>query len=35
VFKSQSLEFGFAGIVAFAVFCMAVYRAVTAYSLGL
>jgi hypothetical protein len=35
VFKSQSLEFGLAGIVAFAVFCMAVYRAVTAYSLGL
>jgi hypothetical protein len=35
VFKNQSVEFGFAGIVAFAVFCMAVYRAVTAYSLGL
>jgi hypothetical protein len=35
VFKSQTVEFGFAGLVAFAVFCMAVYRAVTAYSLGL
>ena len=35
VFKSQNVEFGLAGLVAFAVFCMAVYRAVTAYSLGL
>jgi hypothetical protein len=33
--KSQTVEFGLAGLVAFAVFCMAVYRAVTAYSLGL
>jgi hypothetical protein len=35
LFKNQSIEFGLAGLVAFAVFCMAVYRAVTAYSLGL
>ncbi|MDB5559294.1 MAG: protein of unassigned function [Enterovirga sp.] len=35
LFKNQSVEFGVAGLVAFAVFCMAVYRAVTAYSLGL
>ncbi len=35
LFKNQTLEFGLAGLVAFAVFCMAVYRAVTAYSLGL
>jgi hypothetical protein len=35
VFKNQNIEFGLAGLVAFAVFCMAVYRAVTAYSLGL
>lgn len=35
VFKSLTVEFGIAGVVAFAVFCMAVYRAVTAYSLGL
>ncbi|NNM72954.1 hypothetical protein HJG44_11250 [Enterovirga sp. DB1703] len=35
VLKNQSLEFGLSGLVAFAVFCMAVYRAVTAYSLGL
>lgn len=35
VFKNLAVEFGFAGAVAFAVFCMAVYRAVTAYSLGL
>ena len=35
LFKNQSVEFGLAGSVAFAVFCMAVYRAVTAYSLGL
>jgi hypothetical protein len=33
--KSQSAEFGVAGLVAFAMFCLAVYRAVTAYSLGL
>ena len=35
LFKNQTVEFGLAGLVAFAVFCMAVYRAVTAYSLGL
>jgi hypothetical protein len=35
LFRNQSIEFGLAGVVAFAVFCMAVYRAVTAYSLGL
>ena len=35
LFKNQSLEFGLAGVVAFAVFCVSVYRAVTAYSLGL
>ena len=35
LFKNQSIEFALAGAVAFAVFCMAVYRAVTAYSLGL
>lgn len=34
VLKNQSLEFGLAGLVAFAVFCMAIHRAVTAYLLG-
>ncbi len=33
--KNQNVEFGIAALVAFAVFCVSVYRAVTAYSLGL
>jgi hypothetical protein len=32
--KNQNLEFGLAGLVAFAVFCMAIHRAVVAFSLG-
>lgn len=32
--KSDATEFAFAGIVAFAMFCMAIDRAVTAFALG-
>ena len=32
--KSAAAEFAFAGAVAFAVFCMAIHRAVAAYMLG-
>lgn len=34
VLRNQALEFALAGAAAFAVFCMAISRAVTAYSLG-
>jgi hypothetical protein len=34
LFRNQHLEFGFAGLVAFAVFCAAIARAVTAFQLG-
>lgn len=34
LFKSQALEFGLAGLVAFAVFCMAINRAVAAFLLA-
>lgn len=32
--KNQSIEFAFAGLVVFAVFCMSIERAVTAVALG-
>ena len=34
LFRSQSLEFGFAGVIAFAVFCAAIARAVSVIQLG-
>lgn len=34
VFRSQAIEFGLAGLVAFAIFCLAISRAVTAISLA-
>ena len=34
MFRSQTVEFGFAGLVAFVVFCAAITRAVTAFNLG-
>ena len=35
LFRNQTLEFAFAGVVAFVVFCAAIMRAVTAFQLGL
>jgi hypothetical protein len=34
LFKNQAWEFGFAGLIGFAVFCMAINRAVTAFLLA-
>jgi hypothetical protein len=34
LFRNQLIEFGLAGLVAFAIFCLAISRAVTAISLG-
>lgn len=34
VFRNEALEFGLAGVVAFALFCMAISRAVTVATLG-
>lgn len=34
VLRSQALEFGIAGLVAFAVFCLALHRVVAAFSLS-
>lgn len=34
VFRNQLIEFGLAGLVAFAIFCLAISRAVTAISLA-
>lgn len=34
LFRNQLIEFGLAGLVAFAIVCLAIHRAVTAISLG-